>query len=190
MKFFSSLILILFVPLALFAQGNRETALRQIKILKNGFLIVRLKTGELQVKALEKAGDAKAAQAYRQKTEAENKQIREVFLSNFKFCPVYFCYTSCSGQITANKLPGCLLNEHLQTDSSVVTPNSPFLTAEFGFSDGQQFEGLIVMNEHFEQLNSPFPFLIKKYDGVAHKRSMEEMVVKLDKELNALYNSK
>jgi hypothetical protein len=190
MKFLSLLLLTGALPLALFAQSQRETALQQINTLKNGYLVVRLKTGDLQIKALEKAGDAKAAQAYKLKVEAENKQIRNAFINNFRFCPVYFCYTSCSVQITGKKPTGCLLNEQLQPDSSIVVPDKPFLTAEFGFSGQQQFEGLITMDEQFIQLKPPFPFLMKKYDGVAHKRTMEEMVIKLDKELNSFYNSK
>jgi hypothetical protein len=190
MKFLSCILLFFFTGLSLQGQNARETASIQIKNLKNGFLIVRLKTGDLQASALEKAGNKTAAKAYLQKREEENKAIAEAFRKHFHFCPVYFCYTSSSEAIRQNKLKGVLLNAQMQPDSTLAPPGL-FLTAEFGFSEEQNFEGLIVMDTGFVQLRSPFPWIVKKFEtGGVKKRDPEQMVILLNKELVGFYDSK
>jgi hypothetical protein len=178
------------LPAVFFSQSNRETAVRQIESLQKGFLLVRLKTGDLQLKALENAGRKEEAEVLSRKLQRENKELVTAFRSKFHFCPVYFCYSSSSDNIRDGKLAGCLLNDQLRPDSAITPPPLPFLTAELGFTSKQQVEGLIVMDTNFEQLQSPFPFLAKKFNGVAHKRTPEEMVIQLDLELHNFLQKK
>jgi hypothetical protein len=181
MKLFALLSLII-LPLFCPSQ-NRKIAAKEITSLKNGALLVRLKTGELQAAALERSGDQAKAAEYRKKQEAENKAIVLAFRSNFRFCPVYFFFSSSSTQIRNKDLKGCFLKPDLLPDSSLAPVLSGFLTAEFGKSDKQQIEGLILMDEQFVQLSAPFPFLVRKYENPIHGRSIDEMVIQLEKNL-------
>ncbi len=169
--------------LTLKAQDKSDVAVSQIELLKKGALLVGLKTGELQIKALDK----EAAQAYLKKVETENKTIIEAFRKNYHFSPVYFFYTSCSENITAKNLAPCMLNDQLQRDTTLNSLPQQFLTAEFGFTDEQSIEGLIIMDDHFKQLREPFPFLIRRYSGVATKLTPAEMVIKLNKAFSEFY---
>ena len=183
MKFIFTLLIPILMLLPCRAQERKESAREEIAQLRKGALLVRLKTGSLQLKALEESGNTKDAAAYRKKMEDENNEVVKAFREEFRFCPVYFFYSNNSGQIRAGHLAGCLLNKDLQPDSSLVPDTNYFLTAETGFSEEQHIEGLIIMDRNFKQLETPFPFLIRKYQGPAVKRSVAQMVKLLDKEL-------
>jgi len=185
-----ALLLFLMLSSIGYSQPSEESATEKIQALKKGFLLVRLKTGDLQAKALERAGSKAEAAIYLQKRNEENKVIVQAFTMHFRFCPVYFCYSSASDTIKQGYFKGMLLNSSLQADTSLVPTASYFLTAEFGFTDVQQREGLIMMDRNFNQLNSPFPFLVTRYEGVAKKRTQEEMIIRLDQQLMAFYEKK
>ena len=186
MKTFA-LIALFFFSFSGFSQGKRELARKQIETLKAGSLLVRLQTGEKQIKALELSGDKTGADAYRKKVADENRLFVEAFRKDFRFCPVYFFYSSCSEPVRLGQIKGCLLNNQFQPDSSLTPSGEGFLTAGLGFSDGQQLEGLILMDAGFDQLKDPFPFLIRRNEGPLHRRTEEELVLRLEKELNDFY---
>jgi hypothetical protein len=185
----SSIVLLIALPFFGLAQSRKDAA-REIETLKSGALFVRLKTGDLQAAALERSGNKSEAEEYRKKQNEENKAIVQAFLKNFRFCPVYFFYSSCSQKIRSKDFNGCLLDKNLQTDSARITPVKGYMTAEFGKSDKQQIEGLIVMNADFEQLAAPFPFLIRKYKSLIVTRSYDEMVQQLETDLQELEKKK
>jgi hypothetical protein len=185
MNYIATILILFCTSLGLHGQDDSETATQQIKGLKKGYLVVRLKKGEMQASALEKAGSKKEALEYLQKQQTENLLVIAAFHKHYKFCPVYFCYTSSSQAVRSGNLKGILLNDQLQTDSTLVPAPGFYLTAEFGFTDRQQREGLLMMTSDFQQLKSPFPFLVTKFAGVAHKRTTEEMVATLDMQLTS-----
>ncbi len=185
-----ALLLFLMLSFIGYSQPSEESAAEKIESLKKGFLLVRLKTGDLQAKALERAGSKTEAALYLQKRNEENKVIVQAFTKDFRFCPVFFCYSSASDTIKRGYFKGILLNSSLQPDTSIVPTSSYFLTVEFGFTDVQQREGLIMMDRNFNQLKSPFPFLVTRYEGVAKKRTQEEMIIKLDQQLITFYEKK
>jgi hypothetical protein len=164
-------------------QAQEKSALEQIELLQQGALLVGLKTGALQIKALDKA----AAAAYLSKLEEENKKIIQAFRKNYHFSPVYFFYTSCAEQVKAHKAGPCLLNDQLQPDTTLHSGPAQYLIAEFSFTEEQSIEGLIIMDDQLHQLKPPFPFLIRKYSGVATKLTPAEMVGKLEKALEDYY---
>ncbi|MFI5149112.1 MAG: hypothetical protein ACHQRM_05220 [Bacteroidia bacterium] len=167
------------------AQEKEGTAPVQIETLKNGALLVGLKTGALQAKALDKG-----AAAYLLKVEAENKNIIAAFRKNYHFSPVYFFYTSSAEQVKAHTLKNCLLNDQLKQDTTITPVPAHYLIAEFGSSEEQSIEGLLMMDDQLRQLKPPFPFLIRKYSGVAAKLTPEQMVAKLNKALEEYYNKR
>ncbi|HEV7232169.1 MAG TPA: hypothetical protein VGO45_12610 [Bacteroidia bacterium] len=180
-----SLLLFILLPAFLLGQNRKDDAVARIKALKEGALLVRLKSGGLQKTALEQLGDAKALGAYSKKLEEENSSVVNAF-RHFTFCPVYFFYSSSSENIRHKNLKGALLNAQLQPDST-LSPSLPvFLTAEFGFSDKQQIEGLLLLDDQFNPLPAPFPYLIRKFESPVKKRSQAEMVEVLDKKLKSL----
>jgi hypothetical protein len=67
-----------------------EVAHDQIEKLKSGFLLVRLKTSENSINALEKVGRVKKANRLQSKQEKENLKIINAFKYRFDFCDVYY----------------------------------------------------------------------------------------------------
>jgi hypothetical protein len=179
------LFLLFLLPALLHGQSQKEDAAARIKALKNGALMVRLKSGALQKAALEKAGDTKALEAYSKKMEEENKSAVNAF-RKFTFCPVYFFYSEASENIRQKKLSGSLLNTKLIPDSTLSPALPLFFTAEFGFSDKQQIEGLLFMDDQLRPLPNSYPGLIRKFESPIKKRSQEEMVETLNKKLKSL----
>jgi hypothetical protein len=184
------LLLFLLTPFLLAAQSRKEQAALEIEQLKKGVLLVRLKTGSLQLKSLEDAGNKKEAEAYRNKLKTENEAIVTAFRSQFKFCPVFFFYSNNSEKVRNGDFLNYLLNDELQPDSTMHIPASDYyLTTEFGFTEKQQIQGLVVMDRDFNQLRPPFPYLVRRFQGPARERTILEMVLLLNRDLNAFYSS-
>jgi hypothetical protein len=184
------LLLFLLLPFLSAAQNRKEQAALQIEQLKKGALLIRLKTGSLQLKSMEVAGNMQEAEAYRNKLRTENEAILFAFHSQFKFCPVFFFYSNNSENVKKGDFLNCFLNEQLQPDSSLHIPASDYyLTAELGFTETQQINGLVVMDRDFTQLLPPFPYLVRRFQGPAKERTILEMVTILNHDLQAFYSS-
>jgi hypothetical protein len=190
LRLFSLLFTLLTLASPLCSQTSTETAKQEIERLKAGVLLVKLKTGELQIKALQQAGNKQGAEELQVRLAEENKFIMQSFKRQFTFCPVLFFYSSDAEKILNKKMSGYFLNEQLQPDTMLVLGSKPYLVAEFGFSDQQKIEGLLIMDKELKELEAPFPFLIRKYAGVATKRNPEEMILLLDKQLSLFYQKR
>jgi hypothetical protein len=173
-----------------FAQDKNLNARNDIELLKNGTLLVRLKSGEMQAKALENGGDKTAADAYRKKQADENLAIIKAFRAKYTFSPVLFFFSSSSEQVRQKNFHNCFLNDQLLPDSTITGPANRFLVAEMGFSTQQHFEGIILMDDQLVQLSPPFPWIVKKYGGGIKSRTNDEMVKQLEENLWDFYRKK
>jgi hypothetical protein len=117
------------------SSGNQFKILsrEQINQLKNGALLVRLKTNNNSIAALRKIGKIKQADEMQKKQAAYNLKIIRAFRKNFDFCSVYFFFSNYSTNISErlfNKV--IFLNDSLVPDTSIKFTYKTFLTAEFG----------------------------------------------------------
>ena len=172
---------VLFIANASFAQRPTEKARAEILMLEKGALLVRLKTSELQIEALKKAGKEKEAEELKTSQESENKAIVEAFKTNFTFCPVYFFYSSHSNEIKSGNYIG-LFNANYKPVYAVNSNN--YLVGEYDESDERtQLHAFYIEDKNYDHLRSPFPFYIKQNEALVSSRSNDEVVKLLDKKL-------
>ncbi|MFC5269362.1 hypothetical protein [Adhaeribacter terreus] len=176
-----------------------------IQNLKNGVLLVRLRTSEKAIISLEKAGNEQMAATLRRRQEAENKRLIAAFQQHFKFCPVYFFLSSYSDKIKSGDYKGSFVNENLELTAAPEIADRNYYVAEI--TDLEQyrpepddlnssnnaevsFKALVVRDNDFHQLNKPFPYFIKASQNIPpRKRSEPEMVELLNGNLVSFYKS-
>lgn len=125
-------------------------------------LLVRLKTREASIAALEKMDRHKEAEQLREKQYRENKETILSFSQAFNFCPVYFFYSDASNLVRMGKLQGQIFNSQLElVDADEL--GKPFFTAEFSETENLGIHGLILMDDHLIPLQAPFPFFQREY---------------------------
>jgi len=137
-----TLLILLFSTIG-FAQGKtkknnaRKQAVKmskqQINQMKNGALLVRLKTKKKSIEALRKSGRNSKADKLEKKQAKYNMGIVNGFKTDFDFCPTYFFYSDYSQAVYNKQFDNVeFLNDSLQYDSTITFNNTSFLTAEFG----------------------------------------------------------
>ncbi|MCE3280522.1 MAG: hypothetical protein K0S44_2713 [Bacteroidetes bacterium] len=169
------------------AQSSRDKAVADILMLKEGALLVKLKTSENLINGFIRAGKQEEADKVKAEQEATNRDIARAFSKHFNFCKVYFFY---SGQSTAIKNGdlGALMNTDLEADPSFNSVN--YLIGEFGESATTKIDGFIMQDRNLVQLESPFPFLIRSNKSGVISRTYDEMVIVLNVELRDFYMKK
>ena len=157
--------------------------------LKEGVLLVRLKTRSNTIKGLMRNNQVKMATELKTKTEQFNQQVIKAFQSKYDYSKVLFFADTLSDLVRKGAFDKiCWLNEKLQPDSSChLKPTAFVLTAEFGNLNDPTLgvAALKVMNQQFEELCYPFPYLVRTYDQFPSflRRSPEETVNLLNKRL-------
>lgn len=105
---------------------------QQIMQLKNGVLLVRLRTSINKINALKKMDCVKEAKETEEQQLAENKKIISAFKNNFDFCKVLFFYSYNSENVLNKKFNGVFLDDNLnENDSITIDSISPYFIAEF-----------------------------------------------------------
>lgn len=105
---------------------------QQIKQLRDGTLLVRLKTSQNKIDALKSRGYIEKANKIENKLNIENKKIISAFNENFSFCKTAFFYSSSSKNILNGNFDNIFLDNNLMIDSSIkIDKNKPYFIAEF-----------------------------------------------------------
>jgi len=182
----TTIILFLFSLTFATAQTPRENAAANIRMLKQGALLVRLKTSENYMNVLLRRNDKEGAERVRQQQETENKAIAKAFHDNFTFCKVYFFYSNKSDEIRNGNFKGNLYNDELQPDSTFSGNN--YLVGEFGTTQLTNIEGFIIEDHEYKQMQEPFPFLTRKNKMGVKERSAAEMAGAASRDLYSYYN--
>lgn len=161
-----------------FSDLRYKVAKAQINALKNGALLVRLKTNSKTIEKLRAAGNMDLATQVAQETMLANRIIMNSYLLEFKFCPVYFFFSEQSDSVKFKKLDGIFLDSSLTMNSSIVCKASFYLIAEadyvYNSSLGIVSESvaskseergnpirqapIVIKNRYFIQLHKPFPY--------------------------------
>jgi hypothetical protein len=181
----------------------QREAVKHIKALKNGVLLIRLHTADIAIKSLQKAGNETMAADLQRQQDVQNKQLAAAFQEHFTFCPVYFFYSTDSEKVKQGELKGVLMGKDLRPDSSIaVTPENIYVSeitqleqfrsqAEQAHANNNpevSFRALVIRNNELHQLAKPFPYFIKASSNIPpRKRSEVEMVTLLNKNLADYY---
>ncbi|MDF2436423.1 MAG: hypothetical protein K0Q95_799 [Bacteroidota bacterium] len=170
---------------SVFSQSGREKAAAEILMLKNGALLIKLKTSENAINGLISAGRTAEAEKLREEQLSKNKEIAQAFTEQITFCKTYFFYSANTNSIKNGDF-GSLMNGGLEKDSTFNTIN--YLIAEFGESTTSKIEGLIIQDRNLVQLDSPFPSFIRTNKAGVKTRTYKEIAEALDNELYDFYN--
>lgn len=107
---------------------------RQIKDLKEGMLLVRLKTSEKKIAAFEKRGDFVKAEKVKNMQRLENLEIVDAFKNYYNYSKVYFFFANETERILEGQWNGVFLNDSLLRDPSInPEKTSKWFIGEFDY---------------------------------------------------------
>jgi hypothetical protein len=194
---------------ALSLEERTERSIKAINDLKDGVLVVRLKTGSNKIQTLQRvANSPDISEKERLRLESmmlneaeniskENTWLHNAFTEKYNFSEVLYFFDTSSVLLKNGVQSGYFLNEKLEVDPSVSLNNRPFLVAFYGASSSaykSSQEGLVVLDEHFIELSEPFPhytdvssFWKIFIDTAAEKKSILGTVKSFDKRLTFFY---
>ena len=161
--------------------------------LKEGFLLVRLRSVEKQMQILRQKGKRTASYRLRNEAKLKNALVVKAFSENFKFAPVYFFYSKHSGKIRLNELDSIVVGDDFLPIEQELLKDKTFLVAEFAEiqppANGAGLPALIVMDNQLHQLKKPFPFYVRT--AVLGDEEIEALAVKqLEKNLQQHYEAR
>lgn len=163
--------------------------------MKEGILLVRLRTSEKIIMGLKDIGEFERAREVELEQRIENLEIAAAFKQSFDFCPVYFFYSNCSKDVRMGNYSDCLIDFDLKKLEDPPVGLENYFTAEFSHiqkSDDAYFQdnvlrydttgyksqqktyaggtelgpdALIVMDRNFRQLGGGFPSWVRTYEG-------------------------
>jgi len=180
-----------------------EESFRDIRLLREGCLVVRLEGEQRKLDALqqlwEKADASGKAQLDSRMEEIKaqrdsfNLHLIRAFRSGFRFCPVYFIYDHDARDFLEGQRTGIFLNDEGIVDPVIGWEDKPFL----GLRSGEALngpEGLIMTDATFADLKDPFPWFVQRNSfgsfvnwilarEIYYRKNADRMVSKLDKRL-------
>ena len=189
------LFLFFFLPVLGFGQGDppgviydtlgtearTDMAKKAIKDLKNGVLVVRLKSGNSQMKAMERVANSPnvAAKdkerfelkmaALRKSIQAENERLIKSLQAHYLFSEVLYIMDTSIYLLKENIQNGYFLNEQMEVDTSISLRYRNYLVAYYGAPLSSQkngMEGIVVLDRDLIEMTDPFPF----FTGISTSR--------------------
>lgn len=187
---------------------RQEMARKQITELKNGVLLVQLKTKQNTINAYTSKGMIEKANSVKDLQALDNKSIIKGFKTYFKFCPVFFYYSTDQENLKSKKYDAITFLD----DSLTPTPinvkldsinyyisgisksnfnnttlnNIPSYNSQY--ERGIKFDAFIIKNKEFQQLAAPFPYYAKTHVAVKiNDKKRWESIKKLDTRLSNYY---
>lgn len=149
----------------------------QIDQLKQGALVVRLKTNKKVIKALLANGQTDLAEQKATETYLVNRNLMLAYLNNFNFCKVYFINSNYSDSLLNGARSGIFLDTTMQVNPSIVMREKFYMLAERDFvynssigfvpEDSARYViesgnpvnelGIVIKNKYGQQVKAPFP---------------------------------
>ena len=161
-------------------QAQVPSDLEDLHRLKNGVLLVKLYTRNKGVEALKNHGLVKKAAALEKEQAFKNLAISHAFANNFAFTPkVYFFYSDDSKKVLQGEFDGVLMGYDLKPLPNINLGNTAYYIAEFGYTEGKGINALLIRNNQFEQLDPPFPYFVRTYEGIPFLERAYSKVVEL-----------
>lgn len=164
-----------------FHKRAKAVAIWQINRLKEGALVVRLKTNKKTIDALNASGKTEFAKQKTIETYIANRHLVRAYQKYFTFCKVYFIYSNNSDSLLKGVKQGIFLDTNLLVDNSIIMKENFYLLADrdYAYNSSIGFVredsaamvketgtpvremGVIVKNKYGHQLKRPFPFMVK-----------------------------
>ncbi len=187
---------------------NRTIATQQIRDLKNGALIVRLKTNDRSIAAYRNSGRTELADKLTEENKIQNQKLLDAFKGFFDFCKVYFIYAKNTNALLQNQ-QNIFLNDTLAIDTTIKLTEKHFLIAEYGTitanvrTDEYHYKGvyhtepsasasstsvIFISDTSLKQLREPFPFYQQTYLG-NYNKAVQSLNQNLSKSYFKLDNS-
>ena len=193
---------------------------RQIKQLKNGFLLVRLHTRQPLINALNANNRQEEAKQIEIEQRNKNVEIMKAFRLYFDFCPTYFFYSNDSEKIKQENTSAVTYVDSTGTrNEDIKLPNQTFYIAEFAlvkkdtatFQDRPYlvetengleqhnrtegggnfgFEALVFKSPQFYQLRRPFPYYSRTLQSLPIFRRSFKRVIQRANEALHYYYNK
>lgn len=204
------LFIVLILGSSVFAQRDdivltkekKEFAFSSIKELKDGALVVRLKTNQRKIEIIERnLRSPKLTKAQRKRQEAIlegtiksrdefNEAIAGMFLDSFSFCPVYLMYDTCSSALNSGVREGLFLGADKKINPAIkIKETSIFIVnykergAEFPFD-------VLRVQKLEERLEDPFPYYVAlraSWINQINTPRASKAVEQLDRKLYSFY---
>jgi len=158
----------------------------QINQLKNGAMVVRLKTNQKLIDALRKDGKNDMADEKEREQYAINKHTMFAYMDFLKFCKVYFIYSNSTDSLLSGTRRNIFLDTTLTINPGIVMKENFYMIAErdyaynssIGFlpEDSARFAveagnpikemAIVVKNKYGQQVKAPFPYCVKEKSSV------------------------
>lgn len=161
-----------------------------LRYLKDGAIIVRLKTSPKSVEAYRKAGRNDIANKIEEGRKKQNIKLMDAFLRNFFFCKVYFIYSSDTKAFLEGNRK-VFLNDTLAYDSTLTLTGNNFVFCEYGsvdaYSKFQDYSHPVAGNVSGVNLDKMDDKAMEKHSGgTSTSPATTSGLVLLDKELKQL----
>lgn len=156
--------------------SDRLLAFEQIIALKNGALVVRIRTNDKKIELYKNAGKENLAKDLEEKYAERNMEMIKGVKESFTFCPVYFIFSEDFSKVLNGERTGIFLNENLEIDNSITLDELTYFFLDYGSvyaelisnpnsprnkevtSTPVQQSALVIKDHNMVQLLSPFPF--------------------------------
>lgn len=187
---------------------RQDMARDQINELKEGVLLIQLKTKQNTIDAYLSKGLTEKANKVKRLQALDNKSIIKGFRQYFNFCPVYFYYSSDLTNLKDknfsaitfldDSLAPTPLDINLDTVNYYIsgisksnfnnTTLNNIPNYERPYERGIKFDAFIIKNKDLQQLATPFPYYSKTHVAVkVNDKKRWESIKKLNARLHSYY---
>ena len=202
---------------AIAQQSERKQATlianKAIKDLKDGALVVRLKSKSNKISKLEEliaSPDVKESSKNKLRKELKttieernkyNVELVKAMSELYTFSKVYYMYDTHSKALKNGTRSGIFLNENLEEDPKITLRGEHFFVLKTGTTDSESttgLEALIIMDNQLVDLKRPFPYYVR-INSIGRlfvrifnpkklvQKDAKEIVGKLEAQLNKFY---
>ncbi len=178
-------------------EQEQKVAQKNILLMKEGVLLVRLDFKRKEIEYYEKYNNVKAAKKLKKKQQVLNQYIIHSFDSLFHFCPVYFFSSADSRKVLDGKMTDIIFyNNRCEPDTTIKWMENSFFIAEFGRIEGDttlsessklSAAALVIRDNKFQQLRDPFPYFSIYHEWGIKKKKYRMPVRKMNESLTIYY---
>ena len=184
------------------AKDKKIFAYNSVKELREGALVVRLKTNHRKIAILERTlRDPKLTKHQRKRhqnildgtikrRDELNNAIADMFMDSFKFCPVYVMYDTCSAALNKGVRKGLFLNKEKELDPSIELKEEHIFLVNYKKSGGEFPFDVLRVRKLKEKLDEPFPYYITLRESWVNQINTpraEQAVFVLENRLHRVY---
>jgi hypothetical protein len=151
---------------------KKEFAFNSIKELKDGAMVVRLKTNHRKIAIIERNLRSTTLTKGQRKRQAAiltatikardefNDAIASMFLDSFTYCPVYVMYDTCSSALNKGVREGLFLGKEGKIDPSIKIDEAHIFIVNYKESGAEFPFDVLRVRKLKEKLEDPFPYYI------------------------------